>query len=328
MNGGQTDEWHLREYRAVGYLLLGSHIVNLEYADEPTTTGAGSSTGSAAIRKTIPGCGSRLRMPAATLIGDGCMRKAVLVDRAGRLHDLRGRASRLAEVGASASALLARLAAYAQPNRAQRSCGPIAARARHTASAFSKLRASDNLASASSRRSTWQRFDLAAFPGAFDRAVQAEGYRIDDPRPRCARSAPTPTGCCTRCSRRPCSTSRCPVAHGSAWTSSSGARGWTARLPIRPTSSWLCNGDEVVGETTLELLKDGPAITNSTGVRREHRGHGVALAIKLASLQALKELGYKEARTHNDTENSGDPAPEREDRLSPAARLAAVGETL
>lgn len=62
-------------------------------------------------------------------------------------------------------------------------------------------------------------------------------------------------------------------------------------------------GERVVGETALELPKDGPAITDSTGVLREHRGHGLALAIKLASLQALKELGYKEARTHNDTEN-------------------------
>ena len=62
-------------------------------------------------------------------------------------------------------------------------------------------------------------------------------------------------------------------------------------------------GDEVAGETSLELLKDGPAITNSTGVRRRAPRTGVALAIKLASLQALKELGYREARTHNDIEN-------------------------
>ncbi len=36
-------------------------------------------------------------------------------------------------------------------------------------------------------------------------------------------------------------------------------------------------GEEVVGETALELLKDGPAITDSTGVLRRHRGHGIAL---------------------------------------------------
>ncbi len=62
-------------------------------------------------------------------------------------------------------------------------------------------------------------------------------------------------------------------------------------------------GDEPAGETMLELLKDGPAITSSTGVSRKHRGNGVALALKLASLQALKDRGYKQARTHNDTEN-------------------------
>ena len=34
-----------------------------------------------------------------------------------------------------------------------------------------------------------------------------------------------------------------------------------------------------------------------------HRGRGVATLVKLASLRYLKQHGYTEARTHNDTAN-------------------------
>jgi GNAT superfamily N-acetyltransferase len=59
----------------------------------------------------------------------------------------------------------------------------------------------------------------------------------------------------------------------------------------------------IVGLTSIELLRDGPAITDSTGVLREHRNRGVALALKVKSLAALKAAGRSEARTHNDTAN-------------------------
>jgi len=62
-------------------------------------------------------------------------------------------------------------------------------------------------------------------------------------------------------------------------------------------------GDRFVGMTSLELLKDGPAITSMTGVAPEHRGHGLALALKLLSFRYLKEHGYRETRAHNDTAN-------------------------
>jgi RimJ/RimL family protein N-acetyltransferase len=62
-------------------------------------------------------------------------------------------------------------------------------------------------------------------------------------------------------------------------------------------------GDEYVGLTALELLRDGPAITASTGVRREHRSRGLALALKLASFRFLRSRGYAETRAHNDTAN-------------------------
>jgi ribosomal protein S18 acetylase RimI-like enzyme len=71
-----------------------------------------------------------------------------------------------------------------------------------------------------------------------------------------------------------------------------------------PTLYFLAlHGEQIVGLTAIELLQDGPAITESTGVLREHRNHGVALALKVRSLAVLKELGRAEARTHNDTEN-------------------------
>jgi GNAT superfamily N-acetyltransferase len=59
----------------------------------------------------------------------------------------------------------------------------------------------------------------------------------------------------------------------------------------------------IIGLTMIEQLKDGPAITDATGVLREHRNRGVALALKVKSLAALKSAGRLEARTHNDTAN-------------------------
>jgi RimJ/RimL family protein N-acetyltransferase len=59
----------------------------------------------------------------------------------------------------------------------------------------------------------------------------------------------------------------------------------------------------MVGLTTLELLPNGIGITGTTGVLAAQRGRGVATMIKLASLRYLKEHGYREARTHNDTAN-------------------------
>jgi mycothiol synthase len=62
-------------------------------------------------------------------------------------------------------------------------------------------------------------------------------------------------------------------------------------------------GDRMVGMTSLELLPNSIGITGMTGVLRQHRGRGVALAIKLAAFRYLKEQGYRETRAHNDTAN-------------------------
>lgn len=63
------------------------------------------------------------------------------------------------------------------------------------------------------------------------------------------------------------------------------------------------SGDHFVGMTSLELPQDGPAITSMTGVSPEHRGHRLALALKLLSFRFLRDHGYTETRTHNDTAN-------------------------
>jgi mycothiol synthase len=60
---------------------------------------------------------------------------------------------------------------------------------------------------------------------------------------------------------------------------------------------------QMVGMTNLELLPNAIAITGMTGVLAEHRGHGLAMALKLASFRYLKAHHYTEARTHNDTAN-------------------------
>jgi GNAT superfamily N-acetyltransferase len=73
---------------------------------------------------------------------------------------------------------------------------------------------------------------------------------------------------------------------------------------LDPDASFVAlHGEQVVGLTMIEQLKDGPAITDATGVLREHRNRGVALALKVKSLAALKASGRAEARTHNDTAN-------------------------
>lgn len=62
-------------------------------------------------------------------------------------------------------------------------------------------------------------------------------------------------------------------------------------------------GNEYVGLTALELPESGPAITGTTGVLPEHRGRGVAMALKLLSFRYARKRGYREVRAHNDTAN-------------------------
>ncbi|CAG0935516.1 hypothetical protein TFLX_04357 [Thermoflexales bacterium] len=72
-----------------------------------------------------------------------------------------------------------------------------------------------------------------------------------------------------------------------------------------PSAILLAKRDQqYIGVTALWLRKNSAVgYTAMTGVRRDCRGQGVALALKLLSFQLLKERGYTEARTHNDTAN-------------------------
>ena len=78
--------------------------------------------------------------------------------------------------------------------------------------------------------------------------------------------------------------------------------GPTSDLAAMFIAKW---GDEYVATTTLGLPPhvDEPAITHMTGVLREHRRRGLATALKLMSFRYLKERGFREVRTHNDTAN-------------------------
>jgi mycothiol synthase len=57
------------------------------------------------------------------------------------------------------------------------------------------------------------------------------------------------------------------------------------------------------GLTAVELSKDRPAHTMMTGVRREYRRQGLALALKLLSFRLMKERGCTQTLTNNDTAN-------------------------
>lgn len=57
------------------------------------------------------------------------------------------------------------------------------------------------------------------------------------------------------------------------------------------------------GYTAISFRSSSSTYTSMTGVRREHRGHGLALALKLRSFRLMKERGCTETTTHNDTAN-------------------------
>jgi GNAT superfamily N-acetyltransferase len=64
-------------------------------------------------------------------------------------------------------------------------------------------------------------------------------------------------------------------------------------------------GSEYVAMTAVELppSPSEPAITHMTAVLPEHRRRGLATSLKVLSFRYLRDRGYREARTHNDTAN-------------------------
>lgn len=67
------------------------------------------------------------------------------------------------------------------------------------------------------------------------------------------------------------------------------------------------DGDRYVGVSNLWTLKAEPETieTGLTGVRREHRRRGIALALKLKALGWAKDQGYRKVKTWNERGNEG-----------------------
>lgn len=74
----------------------------------------------------------------------------------------------------------------------------------------------------------------------------------------------------------------------------------------KPDLQWLAlDGDRCVGTTALELREaSGTMYTFHTSVDREYRGRGIALALKLLSVQTARRYGATLMRTHNDETNA------------------------
>jgi RimJ/RimL family protein N-acetyltransferase len=70
------------------------------------------------------------------------------------------------------------------------------------------------------------------------------------------------------------------------------------------TSVIALRGDRYVGITITHVKENGIAYTNFTGVRREERGKGIATAMKLRVLRALRERGIRSFGTTNDEQNA------------------------
>ena len=72
----------------------------------------------------------------------------------------------------------------------------------------------------------------------------------------------------------------------------------------KDTTIIALRGDDIVGMSVTAVKDNGTAYTNFTGVARDARNKGIALAMKLRALQALKKRGIKLFGTTNDESNA------------------------
>lgn len=63
------------------------------------------------------------------------------------------------------------------------------------------------------------------------------------------------------------------------------------------------DGDNWVGLSGCTFTEGADAYTWFTGVLPEHRGKGIALALKLLTIEHVQKRGWKRMRTNNDSEN-------------------------
>jgi GNAT superfamily N-acetyltransferase len=86
-------------------------------------------------------------------------------------------------------------------------------------------------------------------------------------------------------------------------------RRWALESPgIIPEAYFLAKvGDEYIAQCVLEreLGMEGVLVHGLTGVRREYRGRGIAIGLKVTALQWAKQAGYRQVKTWNDSTNRG-----------------------
>lgn len=65
------------------------------------------------------------------------------------------------------------------------------------------------------------------------------------------------------------------------------------------------DGDRFVGVSLMQRRLEQPGVLSQelTGVLREYRGRGIAMALKLQTVRYARAHGYREIRTNNDTRN-------------------------
>jgi GNAT superfamily N-acetyltransferase len=75
------------------------------------------------------------------------------------------------------------------------------------------------------------------------------------------------------------------------------------KTPLISIFAW--DGDRIVGESTIGLprCEGAGAYTHYTAVRRSHRCRGLALALKLLTIEAAVAHGVPHMRTNNDPDN-------------------------
>jgi RimJ/RimL family protein N-acetyltransferase len=297
MNSEATSGWRFREYREAD-IPAWVEIINLEYPDEPTTLAQEQHW-----ERSYPKDNPRLRLAVedeqGRLIGMGASERPFWAVAPGvyTAYGLVHPQWRRRGIG---QALLARFLTYATDQGAEKLWTDCRESQAYSIR-FLRAAGFTQYGIRFEQAVDLEQFNLERFPGAFER-IAAGGYRLI-------------TLAALREHRADADRMLYEVFRESVLDVPlpGGARismdyeQWHKGLDspaVDPAYVFIAlHGDQAVGETALELLKDGPAITDSTGVLRAHRGRGLALALKLRSLQALKELGYKEARTHNDTEN-------------------------
>src|SRR5262249_49005481 len=71
-----------------------------------------------------------------------------------------------------------------------------------------------------------------------------------------------------------------------------------------PEQTWVAlDGDQPVGVATLSRRGDVSAFNNYTGVARAYRGRGIAMALKLKTIEWARANGIEYIYTGNDVDN-------------------------